>query len=101
MPDLGGALDRDLGPCPLTNTMPVLRHRLHLAPGEPEFLMARVSVPDLAVRTSRQTYAHLGSDGESGLVRFSSGDYRGDLEFDADGFVADRPRTARRLALAG
>src|SRR5690606_37184423 len=40
LPDPGGdttaltdALDCDLGRCPLTNTMPVLRHRLHTGPG--------------------------------------------------------------------
>ncbi|GAA3847547.1 hypothetical protein GCM10022403_094070 [Streptomyces coacervatus] len=56
-----GALDCDLGLCPLTNSMPVLRHGLHLAPGEREFLMAWVSVPGLVVRPSRQTYTHLGA----------------------------------------
>ncbi|MEU0038574.1 MULTISPECIES: putative glycolipid-binding domain-containing protein [unclassified Streptomyces] len=99
LPELGGALDCDLGPCPLTNTLPVLRHRLHLTPGEREFLMARVSVPDLAVRASQQTYTHLESGGEGGRVRFSSGDHRSDLEFDPDGFVVDYPWTARRLAV--
>ncbi|MFE2139558.1 putative glycolipid-binding domain-containing protein [Streptomyces sp. NPDC059466] len=99
LPDLGGALDCDLGLCPLTNSLPVLRHGLHLAPGEREFLMARVSVPDLAVRASQQTYTHLGPGGGGGRVRFSSGDHRSDLEFDADGLVVDYPRMARRLAV--
>lgn len=35
-----GALDCDLGLCPLTNVMPVRRHELHLRPGERDFLMA-------------------------------------------------------------
>ncbi|MEV4789062.1 putative glycolipid-binding domain-containing protein [Streptomyces tuirus] len=93
LPDVGGAFDCDLGLCPLTNTMPVLRHRLHQEPGEREFLMAWVSVPDLAVRPSRQTYTHL----RPGRVRFSSGDFRSDLEFDEDGFVVDYPQLATRL----
>ncbi|MFF3662378.1 putative glycolipid-binding domain-containing protein [Streptomyces olivochromogenes] len=100
LPDLGGALDCDLGLCPLTNTMPVLRHGLHRGPGEREFLMARVSVPDLAVRASQQTYTHLGRTGDGGRVRFSSGDHRSDLEFDAEGYVVDYPTMARRLATA-
>ncbi|SFF82838.1 putative glycolipid-binding domain-containing protein [Streptomyces mirabilis] len=100
LPDLGGALDCDLGLCPLTNTMPVLRHGLHLGPGEREFLMAWVSVPDLAVRASQQTYTHLGRTGDGGRVRFSSGDYRSDLELDAEGYVVDYPTMARRLATA-
>ncbi|MEV5101954.1 putative glycolipid-binding domain-containing protein [Streptomyces massasporeus] len=93
LPGVGGALDCDLGLCPLTNTMPVLRHRLHREPGEREFLMAWVSVPDLAVRPSRQSYTHL----RPGRVRFSSGDFRSDLEFDEEGFVVDYPQLATRL----
>jgi uncharacterized protein len=53
LPDVAGALDCDLGLCPLTNTMPVLRGQL-LRPGaEPvEFVMAWVAVPDLTVHRS-------------------------------------------------
>ncbi|MEU2401641.1 putative glycolipid-binding domain-containing protein [Streptomyces pseudogriseolus] len=91
---LDGALDCDLGLCPLTNTMPVLRHGLHRTPGEREFLMAWVSVPGLTVEPSRQTYTHLGP----GRVRFASGDFRSDLTFDEDGCVVDHPRLARRPA---
>jgi hypothetical protein len=93
LPGVDGALDCDLGLCPLTNTMPVLRHGLHQAPGQREFLMAWVSVPDLAVRPSRQTYTHLGP----GRVRYASGDFRSDLEFDEEGYVVDYPQLARRL----
>jgi hypothetical protein len=95
LPGVDGALDCDLGLCPLTNTMPVLRHGLHRAPGEREFLMAWVSVPDLAVRPSRQTYTHLGP----GRVRYASGDFRSDLEFDEEGYVVDYPRLASRLTV--
>ncbi|MEU8294255.1 putative glycolipid-binding domain-containing protein [Streptomyces pseudogriseolus] len=94
MDALDGALDCDLGLCPLTNTMPVLRHGLHRTPGEREFLMAWVSVPGLTVEPSRQTYTHLGP----GRVRFASGDFRSDLTFDEDGCVVDHPRLARRPA---
>ncbi|MFE9444165.1 putative glycolipid-binding domain-containing protein [Streptomyces sp. NPDC006602] len=93
IPQVDGALDCDLGLCPLTNTMPVLRHGLHREPGEREFLMAWVSVPDMTVEPSRQTYTHLGP----GLVRFASGDFRSDLEFDEAGCVVDYPGLARRL----
>ncbi|MFD8232298.1 putative glycolipid-binding domain-containing protein [Streptomyces sp. NPDC059696] len=54
---------------------------------------AWVSMPDLAVRPSRQTSTHL----RPGRVRFSSGDFRSDLEFDEEGFVVDYPRLAGRL----
>ncbi|MET9684803.1 putative glycolipid-binding domain-containing protein [Streptomyces coeruleorubidus] len=95
LPDVDGALDCDLGLCPLTNTMPVLRHGLHRGPGELEFLMAWVSVPDLAVRPSRQTYTHL----RPGRVRFASGDFRSELEFDEDGYVVEYPSLASRLTV--
>ncbi len=93
IPQVDGALDCDLGLCPLTNTMPVLRHGLQREPGEREFLMAWVSVPDLDVEPSRQTYTHL----RRGLVRFASGGFRSDLEVDEDGCVVDYPGLARRL----
>ncbi|MET8247023.1 putative glycolipid-binding domain-containing protein [Streptomyces sp. NPDC005202] len=88
-PDVDGPLDCDLGLCPLTNTMPVLRHGLHRMPGAQEFLLAWVSVPDLTVRPSRQTYTHLGRTGHGARVRYASGGFRSDLEFDADGCVID------------
>ena len=46
---VAGALDCDLGLCPLTNVMPVRRHDLHVRAGARDFLMAWVSVPDLRV----------------------------------------------------
>ncbi|MER6710423.1 MULTISPECIES: putative glycolipid-binding domain-containing protein [unclassified Streptomyces] len=94
LPAVDGALDCDLGLSPLTNSMPVLRHGLHRGPGEVELLMAWVSVPDLTVRPSWQTYTHL----RPGRVRYASGDFHSDLEFDGEGFVVDYPSLARRLA---
>lgn len=98
LPDVDGALDCDLALCPLTNAMPVLRHGLHLAPGERSFLMAWVSVPDLTVHASPQTYTHLRRTERGARVRFASGDYRSDVEFDEDGLVIDYPGLARRLS---
>jgi hypothetical protein len=49
-----GALDCDLGLSPVTNLMPILRHKL-IAGGDPiELTMAWVSVPDLSVRADGQ-----------------------------------------------
>ncbi|MFE9675209.1 putative glycolipid-binding domain-containing protein [Streptomyces sp. NPDC006259] len=99
LPAFDGALDCDLGRSPLTNTMPVLRHRLHRVAGERRLLMAWVSVPDLTVRPSRQTYTHLArTPGGGGRVRFASATFRSDLDFDADGFVVDYPGLATRVA---
>ncbi|MGW0363857.1 putative glycolipid-binding domain-containing protein [Streptomyces sp. NPDC002990] len=98
-PDLDGALDCDLGLCPLTNTMPVLRHGLHRQPGtEPHpFLMAWVSVPGLEVSPIRQTYTHLARAEHGARIRYESGDFRSDVEFDVDGLVLDYPVLATAL----
>ncbi|MBA9006858.1 putative glycolipid-binding domain-containing protein [Thermomonospora cellulosilytica] len=93
---LTGALDCDLGLSPLTNTMPVLRSGLLDGGGPAEFLMAWVSVPDLAVRPSRQTYAFVRRDGEHSVVRFSEPGFVNDIVFDRDGLVVDYPAIARR-----
>ncbi|MFG1810295.1 putative glycolipid-binding domain-containing protein [Streptomyces sp. NPDC049040] len=98
LPGVEGAFDCDLGRCPLTNTMPVLRHGLHLAPGERRFLMAWVSVPDLTVRPSHQTYTHLARSGGTARVRYAAGDHRSDLTLDDAGLVLDYPGLAHRLA---
>ena len=91
------ALDCDLGECPVTNTMPVLRHGM-LGGGEPrEFVMAWVSVPDLSVRASAQRYTFIEHDSAGlSVIRYQSGDFSADVAFDADGFVVDYPGLGRR-----
>lgn len=91
--DLEGALDCDLAFSPLTNTMPIRRHRLHEQPGAVDFAMAWVSLPDLQVHRSEQRYEHLAP----GRVRYSSGDFTADLEVDEDGLVVTYPGLARRM----
>ena len=118
--DFAAALDCDLGACPLTNTMPVLRHGL-LGGGDPvEFLMAWVSVPWLSVTPSRQLYTYLrrgtadewglapaadadepdpasaaGARGLISMIRYQSGDFSADVAFDAQGLVVDYPGLGR------
>jgi uncharacterized protein len=93
--ELEGALDCDLAFSPLTNSMPIRRHRLHEQPGAVEFAMAWVSLPDLKVHRSEQRYEHLAP----GRVRFSDDDgFTAELELDADGFVVFYPGLARRVS---
>jgi hypothetical protein len=93
--ELEGALDCDLAFSPLTNLMPIRRHRLHEQPGTVDFAMAWVSLPDLKVHRSGQRYEHL----EPGRVRFSDDDgFTADLELDADGLVLTYPRLAHRVS---
>ena len=97
-PDLADALDCDLAACPLTNTMPILRHDLHRVPGERDFLMAFIEVPSLRVVPSRQRYTHQRPlDGGGAVVRYASGSFQSDLVIDADGFVVEYPQLGRRV----
>jgi hypothetical protein len=95
-PTLDGALDCDLAFSPLTNFMPLRRHDLHVGGGSADFVMAWVSVPDLAVHASPQRYEHV----RPGVVRFVSldSDFRAELELDADGLVVRYPRLAERVS---
>jgi uncharacterized protein len=93
---LGAALDCDLGRCPVTNTMPVLRHALHQRPGGVDFTMAWISVPDLRVIPAAQRYEHLAP----GRVRYTGSHrgFTGELELDDEGIVTLYPELARRVA---
>ncbi|SDK78866.1 putative glycolipid-binding domain-containing protein [Streptomyces indicus] len=90
-------LDCDLGLSPLTNAMPVLRHALHRTPGTRDFTMAWVSVPDLTVHASPQTYAYEGPGPAGTRVHFTSGAFESEVEFDASGFVTSYAGLAHRL----
>jgi uncharacterized protein len=94
-----GALDCDLALCPLTNSMPVLRHGLLEHGGPVDFVMAWVSVPDLSVRPSIQRYRFGRRDEEKRIVRFETLDvtFIADILFDEDGIVLDYPGLAQRL----
>ncbi len=93
---LDGAMDCDLAYSPLTNLMPIRRYDLHVGGGTRDFLMAWVSVPDLVVHASPQRYVHV----RRGVVRFVSldGDFRSELEVDADGLVVRYPGLAERVS---
>jgi len=110
LPDPGGdpaafaaALDCDLGECPVTNTMPVLRHGLLHGGARRDFVMAWVSVPDLSVRPSTQTYTFVGRPAPAAsphagtaVIRYQSGTFSSDVVFDDEGLVVDYPGLGRR-----
>ena len=94
-----GALDCDVAHSPVTNSMPVLRHRMLTEPGSHDFLMAWVSLPDLAFRPSRQRYVAARDVARTSIVRYVSLDstFKADVTFDPDGVVIDYPQLGRRL----
>ncbi len=97
---LRGARDCDLALSPLTNLLPIRRHALHERPGELDFLMAWVSVPDLGVHASHQRYEHVSRAGEQAVVRYvdlgTHLHFTSELELDGDGLVVVYPGLARR-----
>ncbi|MCC3278042.1 putative glycolipid-binding domain-containing protein [Arthrobacter sp. zg-Y40] len=103
---LDEAQDADLGLCPLTNTMPILRLDLlngSAPPDETQLTMAWVEIPSLRVLPSRQVYSQVRPySPESGraVVLYSSdtGGFTAELEVDADGAVLDYPGLAARLS---
>jgi uncharacterized protein len=99
---LAEALDCDLGRSPLTNLMPVARTRLAEREGSEDFVMAWVSVPDLALIVYPQRYEHVRRHADGGAtVRFvdrgPGAGFVAELELDADGLVIDYPGLARRV----
>jgi uncharacterized protein len=87
-------LDLDLQASPLFNSLPVLRDRLHEGGDAREYAMAFVNVPELSVQRSVQRYVPL----DRGVVRFRSGTFTADIEFDPDGFVVRYPGLAERVS---
>lgn len=78
--ELGGCDFFDLGYSPYFNSLPVWRDGFD-APRE--YTMHFVDVPSLEATESRQRYEPVGDR----VIRYSSGSFQADIEFDADGFV--------------
>lgn len=103
LPDLDGALDCDLGLCPVTNTMPVRREGILAAsqrhePRYAELLMAWVAVPELIVTASPQRYdAGTPIAGGGAQIRFASGGFVEHIEVDADGVVVSYPSIGNQM----
>lgn len=95
-----GAIDCDLGLCPLTNIMPIRRLGLLSRQVMPTpLVMAWVDVPSLRVLRSEQLYGSgSNNDGSLRSVRYTSRsrDFDAELTVDDDGMVIDYPTLARR-----
>lgn len=79
----------DLGYSPLFNSLPVVRGLERAT----DFVMTFVRVPSLEVVRSEQRYDPLGG----GLIRYSSGSFAADIEFDDEGFVTRYEGLAERV----
>ncbi len=90
---LDGADFFDLAYSPVFNSLPVLRDRLLEGGGARDYVMRFVSVPSLDVIESKQRYEPLGDR----KVRYRSGTFAADLDFDADGLVVRYEGLAERV----
>ena len=79
--ELGDCDFFDLGYSAYFNSLPVWRDGFDEAR---EYTMRFVSVPSLEATPVRQRYEPLGGR----VIRYSSGDFEADIEFDPDGFVS-------------
>ena len=84
----------DLGWSPLFNSLPVIRDGLMASGPARDYVMQWVDVPSLEVTKSDQRYEPLGN----GLIRFRSGNFTADIQFDENEFVVDYPGIARRAS---
>jgi hypothetical protein len=73
----------DVFASPFFNSLPVMRDGLLDGGAAREYTMRFVQVPSLEVVPSVQRYEPLGGS----TIRFSSGSFVANVEFDADGFV--------------
>ena len=91
---LDGADFFDLGWSPLFNSLPVIRDALFDPGPARDYVMRWVEVPSLDVSMSEQRYEPLGD----GVVRFSSGSFTADIQFDEAGFVTSYPGIGSRIS---
>lgn len=84
----------DVFASPFFNSLPVARDRLLDGGDAREYAMQFVRVPELEVVRSAQRYEPLGGR----VVRYSSGSFTADIEFDEDGFVVDYTGFLERIA---
>jgi uncharacterized protein len=83
----------DLGLSPLFNSLPVWRDGL-LDHGEArDYVMRFVAVPELEVDESQQRYEPLGGR----RLRYRSGDFTAELDYDEDGLVVRYEGLAERV----
>jgi uncharacterized protein len=81
--ELGDADFFDVFASPFFNSLPVLRDGLLDGGPARDYTMRFVRVPSLEVVPSEQRYDPLGDR----VVRYSSGSFAANIEFDTDGFV--------------
>jgi uncharacterized protein len=93
--DLEDADFFDVFASPFFNSLPVARDGLLSGGDARAYTMRFVRVPELETVLSEQRYEPLGDR----VVRYSSGAFTADIEFDGDGFVLDYQGFLERVAV--
>ena len=93
--DLDDADFFDVFASPFFNSLPVVRDGLLAGGAARTYTMRFVRVPELETVLSEQRYEPLGGR----VVRYSSGTFTADIEFDSDGFVVDYQGFLERVAV--
>jgi hypothetical protein len=93
----GGALDIDVAGAVLFNALPIRRLGLHREAGEHQLPVVYVSLPDLSVHVSQQTYTTVSIGEESSVENYRDETFSADLTVDSNGFVIEYPGLTRRV----
>ena len=79
------------------NALPIRRLNLHRESGRHELPVVFVSLPDLSVRVSQQTYTTVSINDDGAVVNYADETFTADLTVDSAGFVIDYPHLASRV----
>nr|WP_042184500.1 putative glycolipid-binding domain-containing protein [Kibdelosporangium sp. MJ126-NF4]CEL16342.1 FIG00822637: hypothetical protein [Kibdelosporangium sp. MJ126-NF4]CTQ94266.1 FIG00822637: hypothetical protein [Kibdelosporangium sp. MJ126-NF4] len=93
----GGALEVDVAGAVLFNSLPIRRLGLHRESARHELPVVYVSLPDLSVRVSHQTYTTVSVGEDSSVITYADESFTADVTVDSSGFVIEYPRLARRV----
>ncbi|WP_237774579.1 putative glycolipid-binding domain-containing protein [Actinosynnema sp. ALI-1.44] len=93
----GGALEVDVAGSVLFNSLPIRRLGLHRESGRHELPVVYVSLPDLSVRVSQQTYTTVSVGDESSVITYTHEAFTTDMTVDSTGFVTECPPLVRRV----
>lgn len=93
----GGALEVDVAGAVTFNALPIRRLNLHRESGRHELPVVFVSLPDLSVRVSQQTYTTVSVNDDGAVVNYADETFTADLTVDSAGFVIDYPNLASRV----
>jgi len=95
--EFDGAADVDVAGLVTFTSLPIRRLGLHREPATHELPVLYVSMPDLSVRLTHQTYRTVSTSAEGAVINYSVPDFTADLTVDREGLVVDYPGIATRI----